>query len=201
MEPHGFKATRNWWNSQIADSPKPTQNPFEASRREIPQIAVEEWQTLGIIPTIKAWIYGAIINLGSPGIILSPPLIQIPRTGFYETRGASMAVKMKNFLFNSESATYSWALLAGIAGVFVIRIIQAAGLIDALGQAWCDRTHMLPVATLFALWFCFILTVNGPVASPKYRLPLEPALNILTGIGFYRFRRWWQRPLASAPHP
>ena len=169
--------------------PKPTQNPFEASRRDS-QIAVEEWRTFGIMPTLKAWIYGAVINLGSPGIILSPPLIQIPRTGFYETRGPTMAEKMKNFLFHSESATYGWALLVGIAGVFVIRIIQTAGLIDAIEQAWRERTHMLPIATLFALWFCFILTVNGPVASPKYRLPLEPVLNILTGIGFYKFRQW-----------
>ena len=104
--------------------------------------------------------------------------------------GATMVEKMKNFLFHSESATYGWALLVGIAGVFVIRIIQTAGLIDAIEQAWRERTHMLPIATLFALWFCFILTVNGPVASPKYRLPLEPVLNILTGIGFYKFRQW-----------
>jgi 4-amino-4-deoxy-L-arabinose transferase-like glycosyltransferase len=176
----------------------PTDNPFEVSRRHS-QVAVEAWRTLGLIPTVKAWIYGAIINLGSPGIILSPPLIQIPRTGFYGTSGSSMTEKTTNFLFHSESAIYSWALLAGIAGIFIIRLIQTVGLIGALGQAWRDRKEMFPITILFTLWFCFILAVNGPVASPKYRLPLEPVLNILTGIGFYAFNQRRKRSLALTP--
>jgi len=175
--------------------PEPTLNSFEESRRYT-QVAVETWRTFGLVPTVKAWLYGAIINLSSPGIILSPPLIQIPRTGFYGTPGTSMAEKMTNFLFHSESAIYSWALLAGIGGIFIIRLIQTAGLIVALGRAWHDRTKMLPITILFALWFCFILAVNGPVASPKYRLPLEPVLNILTGLGFYSLRGWQERGLA-----
>ena len=167
--------------------PVSADNPFEQSRRES-QVAVEEWRALGLIPTVKAWIYGAIINLGSPGIILSPPLIQIPRTGFYGTPGGSMAQKMTIFLFHSESAIYTWALLFGIAGVVIVRLIQTAGLIGALNQACRDRAEMLPITALFAFWFCCILAINGPVASPKYRLPLEPVLNILTGLGYYSLR-------------
>ena len=178
--------------------PVPTLNPFEESRRDT-QVAVEAWRTYGLMPTVKAWIYGAIINLGSPGIILSPPLIQIPRTGFYGTPGSSMAEKIANFLFHSESAVYSWALLAGIAGIFIIRLVQTAGLIGAVGRAWRERTEMLAITILFALWFCFILAVNGPVASPKYRLPLEPVLNILTGMGIFTLSRWRKRPLALKP--
>ena len=178
--------------------PIPTLNPFEESRRYT-EVATEVWRTYGMIPTAKAWIYGTAINLGSPGIILSPPLIQIPRTGFYGTPGSSMAEKISNFLFHSESAVYSWALLAGIAGVFIIRLIQTVGLIGALGPAWRDRTEMLAITVLFALWFCFILAVNGPVASPKYRLPLEPVLNILTGMGIFTLSRWRKRPLALKP--
>jgi hypothetical protein len=83
-------------------------------------------------------------------------------------------------------------------GVSIIRIMQAAGVAVMLRQAWRDRAEMLPITILFALWFCFILAVNGPVASPKYRLPLEPVLNILTGIGFYSLWRWRERRLAAA---
>jgi 4-amino-4-deoxy-L-arabinose transferase-like glycosyltransferase len=161
----------------------PTDNPFEESRRYT-QVAAEAWRKFGLIPTVEAWIYGAVINLGAPAIILSPPLIQIPRTGFYGTPGNSMAEKMTNFLLHSESALYSWAMLTGIVGLLIIRIIQMAGVVGMLGQAWHDRVKILPITILFALWFCFILAVNGPVASPKYRLPLEPMLNILTGMGF-----------------
>ena len=31
--------------------------------------------------------------------------------------------------------------------------------------------------------------VNGPVASPKYRLPMEPALAVLTGAGWLALSR------------
>ena len=101
-----------------------------------------------------------------------------------------MAEKMSNFFFHSESALYSWAMLIGTVGVLIIRLIQTAGLIGILGQAWHDRAKFLPIVILFALWFCFILAVNGPIASPKYRLPLEPILNILTGMGYYSLWGW-----------
>jgi 4-amino-4-deoxy-L-arabinose transferase-like glycosyltransferase len=177
--------------------PTSTQNPFEESRREA-EVAAEQWRTLGLIPTVKAWVYGAAINLGSPAVILSPPLIQIPRTGFYGTPGASMTEKIANFVFHSESAIYNWALLIGGAGVALVRIVQAAGVIEAIGLVRRDRRHGLPIVVLFALWFGFILAVNGPVASPKYRLPLEPVLNILTGMGFCALSQRRRTPLALA---
>jgi hypothetical protein len=43
------------------------------------------------------------------------------------------------------------------------------------------------------LWVSFVLAVNGPVASPKYRLPVEPALCLLTGAGFVALRDWRRR--------
>ena len=42
-------------------------------------------------------------------------------------------------------------------------------------------------------WIGFILAANGPVASPKYRLPMEPALNLFTGAGFVALRDWRRR--------
>jgi len=32
---------------------------------------------------------------------------------------------------------------------------------------------LIPVIALFVLWFGFILAVNGPIASPKYRRHLN----------------------------
>ena len=42
---------------------------------------------------------------------------------------------------------------------------------------------------LLAGWVAYILLLNGPVASPKYRLPIEPALAVLTGAGLAAFGR------------
>jgi hypothetical protein len=39
----------------------------------------------------------------------------------------------------------------------------------------------------------FILLVNGPIASPKYRLPLEPAFNVMSAAGYVAIRDWRRR--------
>ena len=156
--------------------PTPSADPFERSRR-YQEIAREELKALGIAAMAKAWLVGAAINLGSPAIILSPPILVLPRTGFYATPGVSPLDKIKNFLFHSDNATYAWILLAGITGLLLARLIQLIGAIVLL------RDRHPAVLCLFGLWIAYVLAVNGPVASPKYRLPIEPPLMVLTGAG------------------
>lgn len=165
--------------------PTPISNPFEQSRQSM-QIAREALAELGLAAMVKAWITGAAINLGSPAIILSPLVSRLPRTGFYATPGLSPVEKIKNFLFHSDNPIYAWILLIGIAGLIAVRLIQLAGLIAVLRIA-----GQIPPLFLFALWFAYILAINGPVASPKYRLPLEPPLAVLTGAGIALLR--WRK--------
>jgi 4-amino-4-deoxy-L-arabinose transferase-like glycosyltransferase len=162
----------------------PHANPFEESRRHM-EIGREEMATLDFTSLVKAYAFGVAINLGAPAIILSPPISQLPRTGFYGTVGNTLLAKVGNFLFRSDNAFYAWALLLGIAGVAIVRAIQLCGCIGLLrgGDQW-------PVILLFAGWFVYVLAVNGPIASPKYRLPVEPLLCVLTGAGFCLLRTW-----------
>jgi hypothetical protein len=159
-------------------------NPFEVSTLYygLGKQAIAEY---GVAAVIKAWLFGAAINLGSPALILSPPVLQLPRTGFYGTPGVSMPDKITNFLFRSDNALYAWLLLIGIAGVALMRLIQCIGLITVIRDA-----RQWPAVLLMASWVGFILLVNGPVASPKYRLPIEPPLMILAGAGFVVLRDW-----------
>jgi hypothetical protein len=46
---------------------------------------------------------------------------------------------------------------------------------------------------LLVFWTLYVLAVNGPVASPKYRLPLEPAFAVMTGAGFVVLRDRYRR--------
>ena len=163
--------------------PTPAANPFEDSRR-FTEIARETLPGLGIAAMAKAWLTGAAINLASPAVIISPLVSRLPRTGFYATPGASPIEKIGNFLFHSNNVVYGWILLIGVAGVVAIRLIQTAGLIAVLRAG--GQTSVL---LLFALWFFYILAINGPIASPKYRLPIEPPLNVLTGAGIALLRR------------
>ncbi len=158
------------------------ENTFQQSRRYT-QVAMEELKRLGPIPIAKAWLFGAAINLGTPAIILSPYVAGLPRTGFYATTGANPMEKVANFLFHSDNALYSWILIFGIIGVGLVRLLQLTGLAALLrGSYWAPTL-------LFVGWCTFILLVNGPIASPKYRLPMEPALVVMAGAGWVALRR------------
>jgi 4-amino-4-deoxy-L-arabinose transferase-like glycosyltransferase len=158
------------------------------------QIGREELAKLGFRAIAKAWLVGAAINIGSPAIIISPPIAKLPRTGFFATRGDSTTEKIANFLFHSDSAIYAWALLLGIAGVVVVRLAQLVGLFALMRE----RKHW-PIIILFGLWVGFILAANGPVASPKYRLPIEPVLCVLTGAAITLLRDRRKRLHARLP--
>jgi len=157
--------------------------PFDESE-QFTRIAKEEIAKLRAESFVKAWIFGAAINLASPAIILSPPILALPKTGFYATPGRSMLEKIWNFLFRSDNALYAWTLNLGVLGVIAIRLIQLRG-------AWAvlaDKKNLV-AALMLAGWVAFILLVNGPIASPKYRLPIEPVLAVLTGAGWCALRR------------
>jgi hypothetical protein len=164
-----------------------TGNPFEESRK-LSTIGREALQELGLFPLVKAWTLGAALNLGTPAVVISPPVFQLPRTGFFATTGSSLIEKIFNFLFQSDNAAYAWILLIGLSGVCLIRLVQLFGL-AALLQ---DRSTW-PILTVFVLWGCYVLAINGPIASPKYRLPIEPVLMVLTGAGLVAIGECWSR--------
>jgi 4-amino-4-deoxy-L-arabinose transferase-like glycosyltransferase len=168
-----------------AKYPSLGKEPFEASRLTA-EVGREALVELGYPAIVKAWITGAVINLASPAIILSPPVAQLPRTGFYATPGANIVEKIFNFMFRSDNRTYAWILLLGVAGVAIVRLLQLSGLVAVARAAPA-------AAILVVLWVSFILAINGPVASPKYRLPVEPALCLLTGAGFVALLDWRRR--------
>ena len=59
-----------------------------------------------------------------------------------------------------------------------VRLIQIIGVVVLLRQG-----GQLAVLCLFGLWIAYVLAVDGPVASPKYRLPIEAVLMVLAGAG------------------
>ena len=162
--------------------PTPTADPFEQSRRYT-AVARERLAELGVGAAVKAWLTGAAINLASPAIILSPPVSQLPRTGFFGTPGATPIEKIINFMFRSDNSLYDWILLTGIAGLILVRCMQLVG----FGAA--TKLRDWPAIGLFVLWIGYVLAINGPVASPKYRLPIEPPLMVFTGAGYQALRQ------------
>lgn len=161
----------------------PSDDQWVESQRQT-ALAGEVLRELGPVAMVKAWLYGAAINLGSPVASIFPPLAQLPRTGFFATPGGSMPEKVVNFLFRSDNAVFAWAVLGGILGVAVVRLVQMRGALALLTQR-----RMLSVLLLLLSWVVFILLVSGPVASPKYRLPIEPVLTVFAAAGYVALRR------------
>ncbi len=157
-------------------------NPFEQSR-QYTIIAKEALKDIPLSAIAKSWLSGITINLASPAILLSPPVLQLPRPGFYNTPGVSFFDKAFNYAFRSGQPTYTWFLLIGSAGLVAMRLLQLVGFI-----ALVRRAANWPALFLAASWCGYILLVNGPVASPKYRLPLEPLFNVLSGAGLIAIR-------------
>jgi 4-amino-4-deoxy-L-arabinose transferase-like glycosyltransferase len=170
----------------------PSADPFEQSRRyqEIGWEALRSEIKLSALA--KSWSSGIFINLASPAHLLSPPVSRLPRTGFYETPGSSFVEKVFNYAFRSGNATYSWLLVLGTIGLAGIRTVQVIGLWALI----IERRHW-PKLVFAASWIVFLLLLNGPIASPKYRLPLEPLFNILTGAGIVSICAWHKRSTTS----
>ncbi|MBX9829367.1 MAG: glycosyltransferase family 39 protein [Xanthobacteraceae bacterium] len=168
-----------------------SENPFQESRR-LSELAREAMEELGTAAAVRAWVFGAAVNLGAPAATLSPPVISLSRTGFYATPGATPIEKIGNFLFRPDNALYAWIVLAGIAGLAAIRLVQLIGFFALLRQP-----EHWPILLLLASWIVYILLVNGPVASPKYRLPIEAPLMVLAGAGFASLCHWRRRRTAT----
>jgi hypothetical protein len=157
--------------------PTASDNPFVESQHYA-AFGHEKLGSFGLLAITKAWLTGAALNIGAPAALVSPLVSKLPRTGFYDIQARSTLEKIWTFLFHSDNALYAWIALIGIAGVAMFRLVELAGLVALLRQPGA-----LAPLILLSLWFGFILVVNGPVASPKYRLPLEPVFALLTGAG------------------
>jgi hypothetical protein len=137
-------------------------------------IAREGLASVGPAGIAKAWTLGATINLASPATLMIPHVMALPRTGFYATPGATPVEKVWNFVSGSSSAAYLGWLAGGIVLEWPVRLLAVAGLAVAL------RRRELRAAGIFAvLWIGFVLAVQGPVASAKYRLLIEPLCAVL----------------------
>ena len=159
-------------------------DPFLKSRA-LARAAIQALSELGPVAVVKAWAIGAAINLFSPAITIVPIVAQLPRTAFYETQGETKLEKIWHFLINNDNPLYGRLLMVGTIGVILLRLVQLYGLIAAFQLEGPARYGLF----LLLGWALFVLLVNGPVASPKYRLPLEPVFAVLFAIGFDRFRR------------
>ena len=118
----------------------------------------------------------------------------LPRTGFYDMAGDSKVAKLSAFLFDNDNPTYAWVLLLSFLALLGVRTAQLGGLGAGLIGQTSRETRL--ILALLLLWTLFILLVNGPIASAKYRLPIEPLSAVTAGFAFLMARDWLRRRAA-----
>ena len=157
-------------------TPPPT-DPFMSSDRMM-AIAKQELWDMGPAAVASAWAKGSIMNLFAPASTIAMPVVSLPRTSFYDTPGVDLEDKVWNYLFNNEGGTYKAILLVSGAAMPFWVVLGIAGIFIGLHR---QPKAALPVL-LLVLWAGFTLMLNGPVVSPKYRLPMEPAWMIFASL-------------------
>jgi len=168
-------------------------NPFKRSalKSATARRAIAEMGTLAIV---KTWVIGGAVNLFSPAAILSPPVSSLPRTGLYDMAGDGKLDKLSAFLFRNDNPTYAWVLIVSFLALLAVRAGQLFGLGHRLWRHASRETVV--IIALLLLWTVYILLVNGPVASPKYRLPIEPVAVLFAAFAIVAWRDWFTRRAA-----
>lgn len=158
--------------------------PFESSDQMM-EIAQSELLDMGISPIIRAWVQGAGMNLLAPATTISPLVTSMPRSGFYETPGEDLLDKVWNFLFHNDGAGYALILLLSAMPMPVWIVFAAAGICISIFRGSSAAVSAL----ILLIWTGFTLVLNGPVFSPKYRLPLEPVWIVFVTVAFVSLRQ------------
>lgn len=147
---------------------------FERSERQV-DMAIEILKKEPLLAIIKAWGFGMAKNLFAPAIIDLSYLLNVERPHFFYTQGKTLVDRGINFVKGIEG-WFGWAVLGSLVLMPIVRLAQLWGLICLFRkEAW--------IAGLFTLIIGYFLLVSGPVGYAKYRLPFEPVLIVLLGVG------------------
>jgi 4-amino-4-deoxy-L-arabinose transferase-like glycosyltransferase len=152
-------------------------NPFRLAALKS-EVAREEMAHLPLGAYVKAWLEGMVVNLAAPALTGDPRMRALPKPSFYNTPGASLWEKARAYLLD-DPGWYQVLLVAGIIGMLPFLVLEAVGFVMlARMQPWA--------AVLGAGILAYFLLLSGPVATPKYRLPMEPVLIVLAAIPLAR---------------
>jgi hypothetical protein len=153
-------------------------NPFRRAA-VLTEVAREQMARLPLSAYVRAWLEGMVVNLGAPALLADPRVRALPKPSFFDTPGANLWQKARAYLLD-DPGRYQLVLVAGLLATLPLVVLEAAGLV------MLARTR--PWAAVFAGGvLAYFLLLNGPVATAKYRLPMEPVLIVLAAIPLARW--------------
>jgi 4-amino-4-deoxy-L-arabinose transferase-like glycosyltransferase len=162
------------YQTRLAESGLSTEtNPFRRAQ-VMTAVAREQMAQLPPAAYVKAWLEGMVVNLGTPALLHDPRVRALPKPSFYNIPGASLWERARAYVFD-DPGRFQVLLIAGLVAMVPLLALEAIGLVVlARTQPWA--------AVLAGCILAYFLLLNGPVAAPKYRMPMEPVLIVLTAI-------------------
>jgi hypothetical protein len=107
----------------------------------------------------------------------------LPKPSFYNTPGAGLWQKARVYLFD-DPGRYQLVLVAGALAMVPFLALEAIGFVMlARASPWA--------AAFAAAVIAYFLLISGPVAGPRYRMPMEPVLIVLAAIPLARVAERW----------
>lgn len=162
---------------------------FEISHEQT-QLAVELLKDTSAMAMAKAWLNGFVLNLATPAVLADLRVRALSNKSFYAIEDTGILNKVQQYLGGSGPVYTTIFVVGGIGSVLTL-------IGSSIGFFALARRHIW-IALIAFLIVLYFLMINGPVASPKYRLPFEPIMILLTVLGAIFF---WKKVLVQRRNP
>src|SRR5204863_351073 len=101
----------------------------------------------------------------------------------FATPGLTGGERLSNFVKTNSTNAFMLLWVLAQAVLVLSRGVQLVGLVHGLREPAYRGATLILAATIV-----YFLVLTGPIASPKYRIPIEPPLLILFGMGWVWLR-------------
>ena len=165
---------------------------------ELRKLAMERIRELGATQIVLGMAVGAFKNLIQTGFYEVLAQFGQPATFLSAMPGQTTSERLLNFVKTNATNVFMILWVVSQAALVLSRLVQLAG----LGSGLVNRATR-PYALFLAMTIVYFLAINGPIANPKYRIPMEPALIIFFSIGLCALLDWYRarrqrHPVAAA---
>jgi hypothetical protein len=177
---------------RVATLGKDKDNPFAVSALES-RLAIEKILSTPPSVIVTSMSAGMFRVLMQTGFYESFAQFRQPLTFLSAMPGRSVTERLSNFVKTNSTNTFMLLWVLAQAALVLSRGVQLAGLVRGLREPAYRGATLILAATI-----AYFLVLTGPVASPKYRIPIEPPLLILFGMGWIWLRDQRMRRKISA---
>lgn len=182
--------TRPIAEQRIAALGKDKENPFAVSAVER-RLAVEKILSTPPALIVTSMSAGMFRVLMQTGFYESFAQFRQPPAFLSAMPGRNVTERISSFVSVNKTNVFMMLWVLAQAALVLSRVVQLAGLVHGLREPACRGATLILAATIV-----YFLVLTGPVASPKYRIPIEPPLLILFGMGWV-----WLRDKLARPNP